>query len=186
MVNLILKQYKNGSELNFPALFNIPTDERLPALVQKDFLNATALVVATLTFAFEKLGSRKKNDDLANLIFNIADEVIDTAEADNISLEDLMLFLQGLVRGEYGESTELTVAKFMSKFNQYRDDRWSAALQRRDEKEEYYKRLGDDNWHERNNRVSSIDEEFATLRKKFEDKKDEKALQKKEAELSKK
>lgn len=184
-ITAILKQYKVGTEINYPVLFNIPTSERLPALISKDFLQATALVVCAVTLAFEKLNFKKKVAEVAVLINNIADEVIDTASDDNLSMEDLMIFLQGVVRGKYIQAVELSVPKFMNAFTQYREERWQAAIDLRDKKEQEFKELGDDNWFERNNRVSSIDQELVDYRKKIQDRKDEAALLKKENEILK-
>lgn len=185
MITAILKQYKSGSEINYPAIFNIPTSDRLPALISKDFMQATALVVGALTIAFERLNFKKKVNEVAALINNIADEIIDTADEDNLSLEDLMLFLQGVVRGKYIATAELSVPKFMNAFTEYREERWQAALDLRDQKEQGYKTLGDDNWFQRNNMISPIDKELMDYRKKIQDRKDEAALLKRENEILK-
>jgi hypothetical protein len=143
-VALILKRYKfKNGEVNFPAIFTVPSTERLPALVEKDFLNATALVVGALTMAFEKMNFKRKMDGV--LVNNIADEIIDTCDEDNLSLEDLVLFLQNLVRGKYGNLEEVSVSRFMNMFTKYRDERHLAIVEFRENEHLELKALGDAN-----------------------------------------
>lgn len=60
--------------------------------------------------------------------------VIETSEEDNLSLEDVVLFLQRLVRGEYGANYEsMDITKFMEKFEVYREDRYQSIRNLRDE-----------------------------------------------------
>ena len=136
-----LKQYKDKSGVvNFPAVLSIPTSERLPALYEKDFMKATALVVGALTMAFEKL--RFKNMD-GRLINDIAEEILNSADEDNLSLEDLVLFLQNLTRGKYGTFESMSLSKFMSHFDKYRDDRHYALIEYRENEHLAYKGIGD-------------------------------------------
>jgi hypothetical protein len=140
---LILKQYKDKSgAINFPAVLSVPSNERLPALYANDFMRATALVVGALTMAFEKM--RFKNMD-GGLINDIAEEILNSCDEDNISLEDLVLFLQNMVRGKYGTFESMSVAKFMNLFDKYRDDRHYALLEYRENEHLQFKSMGDAN-----------------------------------------
>lgn len=141
-ITTILKQYKEPSGIiKYTEVCKIPLSERLPALVEKDFMKATALVVVAITMAFEKMNMKKRVDGV--LINNIADEVVDTCGEDNISMEDLMLFLQGLVRGSYGNNDDMTVSKFMNLFEIYRENRYAALMEYRENQNLEYKSLGD-------------------------------------------
>ena len=141
-MSLILKQYRTPSgAVDFPNVLSVPTAERLPSLVSRDFMYATGLVVAALALALEKLTLKKKIDGV--LVNNIADEIINTCEEDNLSLEDLMLFLQGLVRGQYGDISELSLTKFMRLFDAYRDERHEALMLYRENEHLQYKGMGD-------------------------------------------
>jgi len=138
---LILKQYKDKSGVvNYPAVLSIPLEERLPAIYQKDFMRATALVVGALTMAFEKM--RFKGVD-GRMINDIAEEILNTCDEDNLSLEDLVLFLQNMTRGRYGTFESLSLSKFMSHFDKYRDDRHYALLEYRENEHLQYKGIGD-------------------------------------------
>lgn len=140
---LILKQYKfKSGEINFPAVFTVPSAERLPALYAKDFMQATALVVGALTMAFERMSLKKMTGELIN---NIAEEIINSCDEDNLSLEDLVLFLQNMVRGKYGDMAEISVAKFMNLFDKYRNERTLAIQEYRENEHLQFKGLGDAN-----------------------------------------
>ena len=138
---LILKQYKDKSgAINFPAVLSVPSSERLPAMYERDFMKATALVVGALTMAFEKM--RFKNMD-GRLINDIAEEILNSADEDNIGLEDLVLFLQNMTRGKYGTFESMSLSKFMSHFDKYRDDRHYALLEYRENQHLQFKGIGD-------------------------------------------
>lgn len=77
-------------------------------------------------------------------ILNLAEEIIDTSSEDNLSLEDLMLFLQNLVRGKYKLSYEsFDIPKFMELFEIYRQERHSMILRLRENEHLQFKALGD-------------------------------------------
>lgn len=177
-ITLILKQYKDDKGLiKYPAVFSIPSEDRLPMIVKKDFMKATALVVVALTMAFEKMSMKKKVDGA--LINNIADEIIDTCEEDNVALEDLMLFLQGLVRGKYGNHDDMTVSKFMNLFDIYLEDRWKAIVEFREQQYATLDSLGDPS--DRIKGKTLLDEQLASYSQKLQEKNDEIKLLRREA-----
>jgi len=154
----ILKQYKHkDGNINFPAIFTVPSTERLPALYEKDFMQATALVVGALTMAFEKMRFKKMDGVTVN---NIAEEVLDSCDQDNLSLEDLVLFLQNMVRGKYGILDDMSVARFMNLFDKYRDERHDAIMELRENEHLMYKGLGSS---ERICKQDALTEHFANF-----------------------
>lgn len=144
-IAVILKQYKTPQGgVNYPAILSVPSSDRLPALYKQDFLKATALVVTALAMAFDRMNLKKKKDNnVGILINNIAEDVIDTAEEDNLSMEDLLLFLQNMVRGKYGVIEEISVGRFMALFDKYRDDRHDAYVEYKENQHLQYKSMGD-------------------------------------------
>lgn len=182
-VTLILKQYKDDKGLiKYPAVFSIPSEDRLPALVGKDFMKATALVMAALTMAFEKMSMKRKVDGV--LINNIADEIIDTCGEDNVAMEDLMLFLQGLVRGKYGNHDDMTVSKFMNLFDLYLEERWQAIVEFREQQYSQLDSLGDPTDRIKGNTL--LDQQLSDYSKKLQEKNDEIKLLRREANERKK
>ena len=132
-INLALKEYKTPTgQLNYPALFNIPSENRLSKMAEKEPKNTIALLVAALTMAFESLNLVRGMN--ANQIFDLADAIVETSAEDNLAIEDLMLFLQKLTRGEFGKMYEgMDIPKFMQMFEIYREDRFQAIRNIRDE-----------------------------------------------------
>ena len=128
--------------LNYPAIFSIPTDQRLAKMSENDFPGTLAIVTAGVTLAMESLNLKFPMNALQ--IVDLAEAIIDTAGEDNLSLEDLMLFLQNLTRGKYNPLYEsMDVPKFMGKFEIYREERHQAMVEYRENKHLAYKALGD-------------------------------------------
>lgn len=141
---LILKQYKlPDGAIDFPKVFHVPHFERLPALYKADFMRATALVVGALTVAFERMSFKKKLT--GKIINDIAEEIINSCDEDNLSMEDLLLFLGNMVRGKYGNIEEISVSRFMNLFDKYRDDRHYAIIEYRDNQHLQHRCMGNAN-----------------------------------------
>lgn len=130
---MAIKEYKLPSgHANFPALFTIPSGQRLPALAKQDMKRAFMIVCAGVTMAMESLNLARPMN--SNQIMDLTDAILETAEEDNLALEDLLLFLQKLTRGEYGAMYEsMDIPKFMLMFEKYREDRFQAVRAIRDE-----------------------------------------------------
>ncbi len=130
-VNQIISLYKtpNGAP-NYPVLLEL--QERLPTMIARDYKKTCAVIVVALTKAFEAMNlSRPMNGDQ---ILELAETIMDSSAEDYLALEDVVLFLQGLVRGKYGALYEsMDIPKFMEKFEIYRQERHEAMLRARDE-----------------------------------------------------
>lgn len=160
-VALILREYKhlNGA-VNFPAIFSgVPTSERIPMLAQKNFMEISMLITGALTVAFESMNFKKP--PTASQICDITDAIVDSSAEDNLSMEDLMLFLQNMIRGEYKMSYEsIDVPRFMAVFEFFRQIRFEEMIKIRDYGHEQYKSLGDDT---RITKRDPLDEHYYTL-----------------------
>lgn len=165
---LILKQYKTPrGAIDFPKVLSVPTAERLPALYQNNFVRVTALVVAALTLAFERMSFKKKMTGA--VINNIAEEILNTCDEDNLSMEDLLLFLQNMVRGEYGNIEELSISRFMNLFGKYRDERHFALVEYRENEHLQFKGMGDAN---RTNYTDPLSEHMSNIAGRMSEMKD--------------
>ena len=130
-------KHQNGA-VNYPALFAIPSQHRLPKMVEENPAQAFQLCSAAITMAMETMNLARPMN--AAQIAMLTDEILESAGEDNLSLEDLVLFLQKLVRGEYGAMYEgMDIPKFLLKFEQYRDERFRAIQSVRDEQAANYK-----------------------------------------------
>jgi hypothetical protein len=135
-INLSLKQYKNqNGVVKFDSLFEIPSTNRLPALPVEEIL---PVLTAGLTLAFETMNLVRGVSD--NQLIDLAETILESSSEDNLSLEDVMLFLQKLTRGEYGKLYEsMDIPKFMEFFEKYREERWQALQELRYEQSVQHK-----------------------------------------------
>lgn len=140
-MNLILRQYKDNGRINFPMVLSIPSTERIPMLAKQDFTRINMLVIGALTLAMESLNTKRRLNEIE--ILDLSETIIDSANEDNLSFEDLMLFLQKLTRGEYKVPTELDIPKFMEIFELYREHRHKELQEYRYNQHLQYKALGD-------------------------------------------
>lgn len=170
-VNQELKKFKTQSGgINYPVLFAIPVEERIAAMAKKDLRGVITTVAVAVTLAMEALNVSRKMTPLQ--IVDLAEAIVDDAECgDNIALEDLMLFLQKLTRGEYPELYEgIDQVKFMNRFNTYRDERWEAGRVIAENKHIEYKGLGPERTSQPN---TALDEHLAAFSNKLGAMKDE-------------
>lgn len=137
-INRILKQYKQPTgQPNFPALLSIPMSERLPAMVKNDYQGTFIMITGAITMVSELMNLKRGLNPAQ--IEELTDTIMETCEEDSLALEDFLLFLQKLVRGEYGGNYEsMDVPKFMEKFEVYREQRFQALRAIRDEQHAQY------------------------------------------------
>jgi len=125
-VSHILKQYKlpNGAS-NYPELFRIPTWERLPALAQLDLTRLNLILIKELTLCFETMNLRRGMNEMQ--ILSLSELIIETSYEDNLSIEDILLFLRNMIQGKYETSYEsMDIPKFMKLLEIYRQERYEA------------------------------------------------------------
>lgn len=142
-ISVILREFKtNQGVVKYEKVLAIPTMERIPALAHKDFHKMITIISAALTLAFEGMNLKRGMNALQ--VVDLAEAIIDTAGEDNLAMEDLMLFLQKLVRGEYGAMYEsMDIPKFMTAFEEYREQRWQQLNNIREEQHVQHKVMGD-------------------------------------------
>jgi hypothetical protein len=93
--------------------------------------------------AFQHIKTAKLS---AEQLVEIAEGVIDTSHEDQISIEDVLLFLKDMLMGKYGKfSTGLDMPTFFETFEQYRDQRYQTIRNLRWEEHLTFKSLGDSN-----------------------------------------
>lgn len=157
-VNLILRQYKDNGRINFPKVLSIPVNERIPELAKRDFKRINMLVIGALTVAMESLNTKRRLNEIE--ILDLSETIIDSSAEDNLSFEDLMLFLQKLTRGEYKTPAELDIPKFMEIFEIYREQRHQELQDYRYNQHIQHKSLGDGN---KSTKSDLLSEHFASM-----------------------
>src|ERR1700748_2459317 len=80
-----------------------------------------------------------------NQIFDLVDNIIDSSTEDYLGLEDVILFLQKLARGEAGKLYKhIDIASFMEMFEKYRQERHLEYIRTKEEHHSQYKIVGKD------------------------------------------
>lgn len=158
-VNLILRQFKHETGLvKFESILSIPSKDRIPELAKRDFKRILMLTIGAVTMAFKSLNQKNGLNEIQ--ILDLSEAIIDTANEDNLSFEDLMLFLQKLTRGEYEIGETMNIPKFMKIFEIYREKRWQELNRIRDEQQVQYKAFGNTG---KNTKTDPLSEHFSSL-----------------------
>lgn len=170
-----MRQHKTQQgAVNFKSVLSVPREQRIEFLAQQDFKQVAMIITATLTVAFESMNLKRGMN--ANQILDLTEAIIDGSSEDKIALEDLALFLQKLVRGEYGAMYEsMDIPKFMDTFEIYREERHQQLHKIRYEQEQNLKSMGagqrntinnelDEHFHNLVTKVSSMKDELRTLK----------------------
>lgn len=123
---------------NYPQLFSVPRDQRLPAMMEEN-LAVTLTVVSTAIGLY--LGSSGIGQDLA---VDIAEAVLGDCAEDNLTLQDVVIFVKAAAAGKYGAFLRNvpTPQDFMKMFEMYRQERYEAILNIRDEQNTQAKAQG--------------------------------------------
>lgn len=89
-------------------------------------------ITASLKSAFSNVNLRVGlNEDQ---IIELADQIIDQSNEDNLALEDVLLFLQKFLTGSYGKIYDrMDIPTFFEFFEKYRQERYESLLNIRDE-----------------------------------------------------
>lgn len=142
-MNAALRVFKtpNGA-INYMEVLKVPSSDRILGLVQSGGYERVARMLSgAIQVTMENLNINKSLT--GNQVVDLADALIDTASEDNLSVEDIVLFLQKLVRGETGKLfSSIDIPKFMEAFENYRQERHSEYLRAKEEIHAQYKATG--------------------------------------------
>lgn len=130
IANLAKNQYTKGEEVLFDRLLSIPLTERIPGLINDYGLQRAhrliKMVLQEFCYGIPLPKSAKLSD---TKIAACSCDLILAAYEDQLSLEDLVVFLERAREGKYGKFKGMvTHFGIMQKLEQYRNDR-SAAYQ---------------------------------------------------------
>lgn len=142
-MNVALREYKlpNGS-VDYRAVMSVPSADRINGLVAAgEYQQVLIILSAGIQVAFENLNLSKPMS--ATQIVDLADAIIDTSAEDNLGVEDVVLFLQKLVRGETDKLfSRLDSSVFMKEFETYRQQRHIECLRIKEEQHAQFKAMG--------------------------------------------
>lgn len=139
-------RYKDkGNPMPLAIIENIPVSSRLPALAATYGTDKIAAVVAkainkTLSNFNLRVGMN------ADQILELAYALIDSAGEDQLAFEDIMLFLDGIIKSKYGKVYDrMDMPTFFEMLEVYREQRHQAYINRKDEQDAQFKGSGDTN-----------------------------------------
>ena len=139
-------RYKEKGEPNHLAVMqSIPKDQRLPQIAKLYGTDKIATVLGkqitkTLMNFNLRVGMNTEQ------IYDLALAIIETAEEDNLAVEDIMLFLDGLPKFKYGKVYDrMDMPTFFEMLEVYREQRHQAFVNAREEQHAQFKSMGDTN-----------------------------------------
>lgn len=139
-----LGAFKERGVVRHDRTLQIPSADRIPALTRSDegYDYILTLLTARLKRTFSNMNlKRGVNDDQ---LLNIAERIIEESHEDNLSVEDVLLYLEKLEVGKMGQLFErMDMPTFFEHFEFYRQERHLALNYMQYELECQYKGLGD-------------------------------------------
>jgi|HubBroStandDraft_3_1064219.scaffolds.fasta_scaffold22737_3 hypothetical protein len=144
-VRQALAAYREKGVVSHAKTLSIPMEQRIPALIEQPGGRDRVVVAvsSSLVSAFQNIKNAKMD---ADQILDLADMIIDSAHEDQLSIEDVLLFLKDLLMGKYGKvSSALDYPAFFELFEEYRDERYRTIRKIRWEEHLTMKSLGDSN-----------------------------------------
>jgi hypothetical protein len=142
-MNVALRVYKmpNGA-VNYNQVLRVPSTDRIHGLISSGgYERVHRMLSGAVQVAMESLNINKTLS--ANQIIDLVDALIDSSREDNLAVEDIVLFLQKLVRGEAGKLfNSIDIPRFMEYFEDYRQQRHSEYLRAKEEIHAQHKATG--------------------------------------------
>ncbi len=145
IANLAKNQYTDGDNILFERLLSIPLTERIPGLITDYGLQRAQRLVKTVLQEFCYSVPLPKSAKLSDTkIAACACDIILAAYEDQLSLEDVVVFLERAKDGKYGKFKGMvTHFGVMQKMGQYRADRSATYQTLKAEQEAELKKLND-------------------------------------------
>ena len=123
----------------------VPVSERLPAL-SKLYGNdkVAAILSKQITKALNNFNLRvaMNPEQITDLCYSL----IESAEEDQLAIQDILLFLDGMVKYKYGKVYDrMDMPTFFEMLEVYREQRHSAYMKAKEEESTQFKSYGDTN-----------------------------------------
>jgi hypothetical protein len=139
-------RYKEkGEPLHMKVIELIPVSERLPAL-SKIYGNdkIAAVLSKQITKALNNFNLRVGMNP--EQITDLSYAIIDEAEQDQLAIQDILLFLDGLPKFRYGKVYDrMDIPTFFEMLEKYREERHLAYMNGKEEAHAQFKAMGDSN-----------------------------------------
>ena len=139
-------RYKEkGEPMHLKVIELVPVSERLPALAKlygNDKIAGVLSVAITNALNSFNLRVAMNSEQIANLAY----ELISEAESDQLAIQDILLFLDGMVKYKYGKVYDrMDMPTFFEMLEVYREQRHNAYMKAKEEESTQFKAYGDTN-----------------------------------------
>jgi hypothetical protein len=123
-VSGMLAVYRERGVVKYEKTLAIPFEQRIPELVKQPGgrERVSAALATSILSAFQHIEKAKMS---ADQIIELAEGIIDSAEEDQLAIEDVLLFLKDLLLGKMGKvNDKMDMPLFFELFERYRDKRY--------------------------------------------------------------
>jgi len=144
-ISEMLDQYRERGVVDHRKTLTIDQKDRIPALIKQPEgrLRVSVALSSSIASAFGHIKNAKMS---AEQIVELAEGIIDSSHEDQLSVEDVLLFLKDMLMGRYGKiSGGMDMPTFFEYFEEYRDERYKELKRARWEEHLSFKSLGDSN-----------------------------------------
>lgn len=141
--NQMCRWKDKGNALPMRVIEQIPVKDRLPGLVETYGIDKVSAILAkaiqkTLANFNLRVGMN------ADQVMELSLQLIDSSNEDQLAFEDIMLFLDGMVKFKYGKVYDrMDMPTFFEMLEVYRDQRHQEFMRHKEEKESQFKAYGD-------------------------------------------
>lgn len=141
-INNSLSVYIEKGIVKFDDIFSIPLKDRINGLcLELGQMKVEVMMAAQISSAMSLISTKEPIS--GEMIVEISSMIIQECTEDNLAIEDLMIFLRGLITGKYGVIyNRMDVPTFFNMFEVYREERYQHGVTKRDENHVQNKSLG--------------------------------------------
>ena len=143
--NEMCRYKEKGEAFPLRVIELVPVSERIPALKEIYGTDKIAAVLSkqiTRTLNNFNLRVGMTPEQVADLSYAILDE----AESDQLAIQDILLFLDGLPKFKYGKVYDrMDMPTFFEMLEKYRQERHQAYINGKEEADAQFKAMGDSN-----------------------------------------
>jgi hypothetical protein len=141
LVKTLLKTFTHMDGVtNYLSLARVPTSERIPELAKTNRKEVHQILAAQIEYSMKFFNI--PNGMTLEQIFLLTDTIIDDSESDNLSIQDVFIFLQKLSTGKMGTIyNRLDIPTFMELFEVHRQQRHEEIMNYRYEENVQFKAL---------------------------------------------
>lgn len=154
-----------GEPLPMMVIQQIPVKDRLPGLVNTYGMDKVSAILAkAINRALSNFNLRVGMN--ADQVMELSLQLIDSANEDQLAFEDIMLFLDGMIKAKYGKVYDrMDIPTFFEMLENYRDERHRQYVRFKDEQNAQFKSSGDSN--RSSDDVTSEKEQFRNAMKSY-------------------